>query len=247
VSSWLLRVFGNRTPTCSAWAVTAREGTRPLLALLALLALTACTALDPKPVVQEPTTVRPVASQYKAPANGAIFQADGPYHPLFEDQRARNVGDTLVITINEKLAASQKSSSSANRDGSSSVDIPVVHGLPGKFLQGAELSAKTGNKFEGKGETAKDNVFTGIITVTVIEVLANGNLRVAGDKQIGINKNVEVLRFSGVVSPATILQGNTVSSTQVADARIDHRGAGYISEAQTMGWLQRFFMNVLPF
>ena len=119
--------------------------------------------------------------------------------------------------------------------------------LPGKFLQDLELKASTDNKFEGKGETANDNLFTGTITVTVIEVLANGNLLVSGDKQIGINRNMETLRFSGVVNPATILHGNVVSSTQIADARIDYRGSGYINEAQTMGWLQRFFLNVLPF
>jgi flagellar L-ring protein FlgH len=216
-------------------------------AAILAIALGGCTTFDPKTDMPPITTAAPQPQAYIAPANGAIFQPDAPYHPLFEDRRARNIGDTLVITINEKISASQKSKSSANRDSNVSAGVPIVQGLPGKFLQGAELSAKTGNKFEGKGETANDNLFTGTITATVVGVLANGNLRVAGEKQIGINRSVETLRFTGVVNPTTIGPGNVVSSVQVADARIDYRGSGYISEAQTMGWLSRFFMNVFPF
>jgi flagellar L-ring protein precursor FlgH len=81
----------------------------------------------------------------------------------------------------------------------------------------------------------------------VIQVLANGNLVVSGEKQIGINQGTEYVRFSGVVNPATIMAGNVVSSTQVADARLQYRGTGVVDEAQTMGWLARFFLSVLPF
>ncbi|MCE2991121.1 MAG: flagellar basal body L-ring protein FlgH, partial [Nitrosomonadaceae bacterium] len=63
----------------------------------------------------------------------------------------------------------------------------------------------------------------------------------------GINHNTELIRFSGVVNPLTIQAGNVVQSPQVADARLEYRGKGYIDEAQRMGWLQRFFLNILPF
>ena len=86
-----------------------------------------------------------------------------------------------------------------------------------------------------------------MISVTVIDVLPNGNLVVAGDKQIGINHNAEMLRFSGVVNPMTIQAGNTLNSTQVAEARLEYIGRGYIDEAQSMPWLQRIFVNFLPF
>lgn len=102
------------------------------------------------------------------------------------------------------------------------------------------------NSFEGKGATGTDNEFNGTITVTVIEVLPNGNLLVSGEKQVGINQNVETLRFSGVVNPATVLPGNLVSSTQIADARLEVRGRGDIDRAQTTGWLTRFFLSFLP-
>ena len=88
---------------------------------------------------------------------------------------------------------------------------------------------------------------TALITVSVSEVLPNGYLRVIGEKQIGTNREVERIRFSGVVNPVTILPGNVVPSTRVADARVEYKGQGAIDSATTMGWLSRFFLTVLPF
>ena len=81
----------------------------------------------------------------------------------------------------------------------------------------------------------------------MVEVLPNGHLLVAGDKQIGVNQNVDVMRFSGTVDPRLIQPGNLINSTQVANARIESKGRGAQGEAQTVGWLTRFFFNALPF
>ena len=77
-------------------------------------------------------------------------------------------------------------------------------------------------------------------------VLPNGHLLIAGEKQIGVNANVDVLRFSGQVDPRAIQPGNSVPSTQIANVRVEHRGRGQQAEAQAMGWLARFFLSVLP-
>lgn len=215
----------------------------------AALVLATVSGCNLNPVrVQEPTTARPLPPAAQATqATGAIFNERVDYRPLFEDRRARYVGDTLVIQLNEKLQASRNNSTSASRKGEASVAIPIVRKLPIESLQGAALDAKSSNTFDGKGATAADNLFTGTITVTVIEVLPNGNLVVSGEKQIGITHNSETLRFSGVVDPRTIVFGNSVTSTQIADARIDYRGSGSIDEAQIMGWLARFFLAFIPF
>jgi flagellar L-ring protein precursor FlgH len=196
--------------------------------------------------VQQPLTARPAAPAAQPRADGAIYHT-AAYRPLFEDRVARYVGDTLTININEKLQASKQASTNANRAGSNTFEVPTVHGLPIKWLKDAALAADSKSDFAGKGDSSANNVFTGTITVTVIEVLPNGNLLVSGEKQLGINQGSEFIRLSGVVTPQTILVGNVVSSTQVADARIEYRGTGYIDEAQTMGWLQRVFLSVLPF
>ena len=80
----------------------------------------------------------------------------------------------------------------------------------------------------------------------VTDVLPNGHLLVSGEKQIGVNSNVDVLRFSGQVDPQQILPGNTIRSVQIANVRVEHRGRGQQADAQTIGWLSRFFLNILP-
>mgnify|MGYP001578416863 CR=1 FL=1 len=218
-----------------------------------LVPLLAACAATPPASVHQPMSARPAPPPATAPANGAIYQAQyagqpGYSHrPLFEDRRARAVGDVLTININETTAASKKSGSTAARTGSNDMSVTGLAGLPGKGLLGSNLAASSASTFEGKGDSASNNAFTGIITVTVIEVLPNGNLLVSGEKQIGINQGSEFVRFSGVVNPAMISSGNAVSSTQVADARLEYRGNGYIDEAQTMGWLARFFLSFLAF
>ena len=198
--------------------------------------------------MHEPLTVRPkLVATKPTPTDGAIFQGSQFFQPLFEDRRARTVGDILTVQINEKLSASQQSKSSADRTSSAEMSIPLIKGIPFKSLQGAGLGANGAQTFEGKGETSNNNVFAGTISVMVIEVLPNGNLIIAGDKQIGINHNAETLRFSGIVNPLTIQAGNSLNSTQVAEARLEYIGKGYIDEAQAMPWLQRIFTNILPF
>ncbi len=225
---------------------------RILIACVALAALagSGCAVVQPPPkvVITEPTTARPVTPappQMAPPGNGAIFQ-NATYRPLFEDRRARLVGDTLTIQIQEKLSARRSSSSSLGRTGKVEGSITALPFVPSTSLGRLGASGSSSNTFEGKGETGSDNAFSGTIAVTVIEVLPNGNLVVSGEKQVGINQNVETLRFHGVVNPARVQPGNTVSSTEVADARLEVRGTGDMDRAQTTGWLSRFFLSWLP-
>lgn len=154
----------------------------------------------------------------------------------------------MTISIAEANNASSKSElTKASRATSTTASIPTVQGLPGKSLQGLSLSANSSNSLDGKGKTAANNVFTGSITVTVIEVLGNGNLLVSGEKQVAIGDNTRYIRLSGIVNPYFINSANSISSSQVADARIEYKERGVISEAQVMGWLARFFMSALPF
>lgn len=219
---------------------------RARLALLLAPALAGCAYLGHVEFPEAPAPVRTGAPPAPPPpATGGIFHA-ASFRPLFEDVRARSVGDTLTVELVERTSASRKASSSTNREGSASLSIGDIMHLPLKRLAGTRFSGDSGSKFDGKGETASDMLLSGTLTVTVVEVLANGNLAVAGEKHLGVNRNVERLRLSGVVNPATILAGNTVASTQVADARIEVAGAGVLNETQTMGWLQRFFLSVWP-
>lgn len=212
--------------------------------MFSMLVLAGC-AVVPETIVHQPTNIKPAQAAPAAPANGGIFQATA-YRPLFEDRRARLVGDLLTIAINEKTNAGKEAGSSGSKTGSVAASIPTVLGLPLKMLQGTSVSAQSANKYEDKGAENSSNIFTGTIAVTVAEVLPNGNLVVSGEKQVALDKGVEYIRFSGVVSPDTIATGNVVSSTQVADARVEYRTNSRIDAAQVMTSLTRFFLSVLP-
>jgi flagellar L-ring protein FlgH len=216
-------------------------------AVAALLALAGCATPRDSIKVSMATTAKPqpIESQADHPS-GAIFRPRGNLL-LFEDRKPRAIGDVLTIQINETLNASQSATSNTDKKSNLTAKLPGVKGVVGLAINGLNTSASSENAFNGAGATSSSGAFTGTITVTVIEVLANGNLMVAGEKQIGIRENSEILRFSGVVDPALIQPGNFVSSTQIADVRLDYRGGGNIEQAQIQGWFGRFFNSWSPF
>ena len=218
-----------------------------LALLAAALALAGCSTLNPRPPVDvaTPTYVQPQPIVAPVVNNGAIFQAS-QYRPLFEDHRARLVGDTITVQIVEKVSASQKSTSSIDKSGKLSAGVTALPGISSNSFGRASAAGSSSNSFEGKGSTENSNDFSGTITATVTGVLPNGHLLIAGEKQIGVNHNVDVLRFSGQVDPRAIQPGNSVPSAQIANVRIEHSGRGAQAEAQGIGWLARFFLNVLP-
>ncbi len=219
------------------------------LAMLSALC-TACAPLPQKVVVDfaeaRPKPVAPAVVPVSRASSGSLFSTVS-YRPAFEDSRARLLGDIVTIQIVESLTASQVSKSTVNR--TTAAGNTFTPPLPGILndLGNLNLSAKSNNDFEGKGDTAAANTFTGSITATVIEVLPNGHLVVAGEKQIGVNQNVDVMRFTGTVDPRLLQPNNIISSIQVADVRVESRGRGAQGEAQTVGWLSRFFLSFNPF
>ncbi|MEO8013738.1 flagellar basal body L-ring protein FlgH [Polaromonas sp.] len=213
------------------------------------LLLGGCAQLPREPLVQQPMSARADLQVRPAgPANGSIYRTGFGTQALFEDRRPRNIGDILTIVVSENINASKNSGAEASRSGSASAVLGLVPKLISGLISGdlnADASGK--NIMSAKGGANSKNTFNGVITVTVVEVLLNGNLLVSGEKQMLINQGTEFIRFSGVVNPRTVSANNTVPSTLVADARIEYSAKGYIDEAQTMGWLQRAFLNVLPF
>lgn len=209
-------------------------------------ALLAGCAVMPETIVQTPLTTRPQATNTIAPpTNGAIFQ-HAAYRPMFEDRRARLIGDTITIIINEKSSAGKLAGSSASKTGSAAASLPNLFGLFSSVTERLNASAANAIKYEDKGAVTSSNNFISTLTVTVIDVLSNGNLIVAGEKQVSLDKGAEFIRFSGVVDPSTVNYGNIVSSTKVADAKIEYRTNANVDGAEVASMLARFFLSVLP-
>jgi len=211
--------------------------------------LSSCAQVQPTPPtsVHQPMSARPATASVVRAANGAIWQP-GLETSLLEDRRARRVGDIITVNLVERTSAQKNANTNTNRASSMSGGLTASSSkLPLSGLAGLTAEAGSKSAFEGKGAAAANNAFSGTITVTVVDVLTNGNLLVSGEKMLTINQGNEFIRFSGVVNPNNVSASNTVQSTQVADARIEYRGSGFVEEANSMGWLQRFFSAIKPF
>jgi len=219
-----------------------------LCALVSSLALLAgCETMQPKVEIAPTKPVEYAQTpQAQGVPSGSLFRP-ATYRPGFEDARARLPGDIVTIQITERVTASQNSSASIDRSADVSAGITAFPFLKGATLGKLDVGAQSENSFAGDGKNQANNTFNGSITATVQEVLPNGHLVVVGEKQIGVNANVDVMRFSGTVDPRTIRPGNVVASTQVANARIESRNRGAQGEAMSIGWLARFFLSVIPF
>nr|WP_316644348.1 flagellar basal body L-ring protein FlgH [uncultured Roseateles sp.] len=212
-------------------------------ALLATL-LCACTSAPPS-LVQVPVQAAAARTPLylERPNNGAIFQLSMASGTLFSSERKpQAVGDKLKVDIAESLQASQKQSSDTSRDNKAAVKGPGSGRKSGGLIDSllnADANAAGSDSFKGSGSTEASSSFNTQLAVTVINVLANGHLLVAGERSTGLNGGVNTLRFSGIVDPRDIRPGNVVSSKEVVNASLESVGQGDVSEAASRTWLQR--------
>ena len=223
---------------------------RPLPSLFwfcLLSSVVGCSSV-PSTNIRQPFSTRPAPAPAEAENGGAIFRAGNGMN-LFEDRRARHVGDTLVVNLVERTSATRKSETTESRDSSVDLSVPrpTVLGRSPNAIGPTAWTAESGLAHSFKDNDSNSSTISGAITVTVIEVLANGNLQVAGEKQIGINNDTDYIRLAGVVNPAQISATNSVSSTQLADVQIEFKNTQGIEKAQLTSMLARFFLTLMPF
>lgn len=230
--------------------------------VVACLSLTVLGGCATTTAVRDPAyaPVRPAerdaAAQTAAPApsaQGSIYRA-GHEISLFEDQRARRVGDILTIRLVERTNANKSAKTNTKKENDVTIANPTLFGkLPTFDLftshdNNLGFGLNSNQDFSGEGDSAQSNSLTGSVTVSVVEVLANGYLMVRGEKLLTINQGDEYVQVAGIVRPADIRSDNTVLSTQVADAQITYAGKGQVADSNAAGWLARFFLSALwPF
>jgi len=188
----------------------------------------------------------PMPTQYN---NGAIFQASHG-GSLFDDNKARRVGDILTVRLVERTQASQSSNTSSSKESDLGLADPTLFGgavtLGGRSILQNSLSGS--RAFDGQANSAQSNRLDGLITVTVAHVLPNGNLLIQGEKWMQINQGEEYIRLRGMVRPVDIRADNTVLSTQIADAQVSYGGTGTLADSNRAGWLAQFFNSpIWPF
>ncbi len=229
-----------------------------LLMALFLLLLAGCSS-TPEMAKRDPAyaPVRPVPVPVQK-NRGAIFQS-GSGISLFRDSRARRVGDILTVKLAERIRASKSAKTNTSRSDEFKMDNPTLFGaqvrfdapraLPLESHKDNGLAASFGSerKFSGSGDSSQSNSLTGDITVSVVEVLANGYLVVRGEKTLSLNQGSEYVRVAGIVRPQDIGADNTVLSSKLADASISYGGEGVVADSNRKGWLSRALGSIWPF
>lgn len=229
--------------------VISKTKVRIAFLMLSAVILGACASASDT-TLTAPVAVRPKPLPLTPASSGSLFPTalgQGIPRPLFEDRRARGVGDTLQVVIEESNIANRASNNRASRESSVAFDIPTAAKVPfAKGVRGAGLEVQSDVGFSGDSASAARNTFRGQMMVMITQILPNGNFVVAGEKQIAIGKEEEVIRFSGIVNPADLIR-NSISSNRVADARLEYRGRGAGDDATQAGWLTRGVLKLWPF
>lgn len=216
----------------------------PRIAVIATTAVIAassmlggCANVSPRVSFQDAAPpAMPVPLPGSTASEGAIY-SEGSGLSLFEDAKARNVGDLLTITLVENTAAQKKAETSTSKTSSTNITDVQVLGKP------IGINTGVGGKrsFAGSGDSTQSNSINGSVTAVVIGRLPNGLLQIRGEKQIELNQGSEVVRIDGVVRPIDIKSDNTVTSDRIANARVSYKGRGALADANAQGWLSRFF------
>lgn len=221
-----------------------KNGTlRPLLLCTLVLALGACASTPPREMPGDPKFA-PLEASPPVPdfrSQGAIQYARFGT-TLFSDRRARQIGDIVTVMLVERTAASKDADTQIKKDSDLQFDPGVVLGATPNFGNNTmEASANQARDFKGQSKSSQNNSLNGNITVTVIEVLPNGLLRVRGEKWLSLNRGDEYIRLTGTLRPEDVGPDNSVASTKLADARISYSGTGEFAASNHMGWLSKFF------
>ena len=165
--------------------------------------------------------------------------------------------------MSESLSASKSTTNTTSKTDTFGVTLPplvfnqnpAVNAVTGVLgggngtdsLTAADVAAGAAQSFAGAGTAAQTNTLTGSMTVTIIKVFPNGNLEIKGQKKLVLNDGSEYLRLSGIIRPEDISASNTISSSNIADARITYTNAGVYADSTQPGWLSKIFRQVTPF
>ncbi|MFY9993971.1 MAG: flagellar basal body L-ring protein FlgH [Leclercia sp.] len=174
-------------------------------------------------------------------SGGGLYNS-GYSWSLVQDRRAYRVGDILTINLDESTQSSKQATTNFGKQNDVTIGVPEVLG---HTLDKASGSVSGDRNFKGAANSQQQNMLRGSITVAVYKVLPNGVMAVRGEKWLTLNQGDEYLRVTGLVRSEDITQGNTISSQRIANARISYSGRGALSDANSAGWLTRFFNHPL--
>lgn len=217
---------------------------RVLTLAMVVATLSGCSAMTrPQAEPGDPAwaPVEPQAMMSRDPDSGSIFQVSRNYNP-YGDRVALNVGDILTINLDEVTQSSKSAKTQMQKNNKTDFnDANILGHTVSSGTLGLLTDPNFKRNFQGQADSGQSNSLKGSITVSVIDVLPNGVLKVRGEKWLTLGDGKEYIRLTGLVRPTDIGPDNTVSSTRIANARIAYGGTGNFQDTTRMGWLSRFF------
>lgn len=220
------------------------------LTMLLVITLHACSTDNPDAKMElskdfEP--VYPLAAERPKVASGSIY-ANGQSDAWFGRGRNYKVGDLITVLLNESTQSARNQNSQVNRDATTSLPtgLNTQLGKASPLLNGIDLTKNAADS-KSTGSANQNASLTGSVAVTVVEILANGNLVVRGEKKLGLSEGTEVIQVSGVLRPADIGPNDQVQSWRLANAQFAYRGTGDLSNAAKVGWGTSLMHKYWPF
>lgn len=220
-----------------------------LPALVVVVTVSGCavsTPVKPGDPAYAPVMSLPRAQQQ--PQEGSLFLAANGMQ-LFTDRKATRVGDVITVVLDERTVSQKSNNVSISKESDVSFNGgPILGTNPSLKNLSLDTDLQQDRDFEGEADADQSNSLQGNITVTVSDILPNGNLVVRGEKWMMLNRGDEYIRISGILRPEDVTPENTVPSNRLANARISYSGTGELANSSEMGWLTKFFNSpVWPF
>jgi flagellar L-ring protein FlgH len=222
-----------------------------ILALIAIVYLLQGCTTEPVDMVLRPSPefqpVYPLAADRQKIATGGIYsnrQSDA----WFGRGRNYQVGDIITVLLSESTQAARTQNTDVSRQTKSSLPsgANTQVGKLNPFLNGINLNDNT-NSSKGTGTADQQASLSGSVAVTVVEILANGNLMIRGEKKLGLSEGTEVIQVSGVIRPEDVGPNSTVQSRRLANAQIAYRGSGDLANATKASWGTSLMHKYWPF
>jgi flagellar L-ring protein precursor FlgH len=207
--------------------------------------------LDPKIDIKPPKYVEQMPSKEieESHNTGSLFSNDDN---MFSDKKAMKINDVVTVVITEQVSSSSTGKAQTSESVSSSMSaVNMLAGginhLAGVGLNPLASPLSSTRNFQGQGSNTREEKFSATVTARIIKVLQNGNYFIAGQREVLINGEKQLIRVAGVVRPSDIDSTNTIDSKYISDAKIEYKTEGEITRATDKNWFAKFLDAVSPF
>ncbi len=208
-----------------------------LLAAILLGGLTACAGKQiPAMVIPDPEPVKTTSTE------GSLWPGQNGPNMLFADNKALRVGDLVTVYLVESVKALNTTTNTTTSKTTNSIGVST-----GGTSPATNISLGGGEDYRGTGSSGRNDALTATISVMVMEVFPNGNMKIEGRRKMKINNEDQFIHITGIVRQEDINFDNSIMSTKIANSEIQYDGVGDLNDSNSGGWLTGLFKKIWPF